>query len=104
MSYEVARRSRDIGIRLALGARSEQILRQVLLQVLAVTSFGIVAGAAAAIAAARTLSTLLYGLAANDTGTLLLAIAALGLTALVAGYLPARRAASVDPAITLRAE
>jgi ABC-type antimicrobial peptide transport system permease subunit len=104
MSYEVARRARDTGIRLALGARTGQILRQVLLQVVIVTSAGIAAGAVGAIVTARTLATLLYGLAADDAATLLFASLALGGTALLAGYLPARRAASVDPAITLRAE
>jgi predicted permease len=104
MSYDVARRSRDIGIRLALGAPRAQVLGQVLRQSSAVTMLGIVIGTGAAMAAARTLSTFLFGLDSNDRATLVFTIAVLGLTSLVAGYLPARRASRVDPAVTLRTE
>ena len=103
-SGDVARRSRDIGIRLALGARRAQVLGQILRQASAVTSLGVGVGAVAAIAATRTLSSLLYGIPANDLTTLFVSTALLMATALTAAYLPARRASRLDPAITLRAE
>ena len=104
MSCDVAGRSREIGIRLALGARRSQILRQVLRQAFVVTVVGIGVGAAGALAASRMLSTVLFGLTPNDPATLVVTIILLAVTALLAGFFPARRAAGVDPAVTLRAE
>jgi predicted permease len=104
MSYDVARRSRDIAIRLALGATRVEVLQQVLRQASIITLVGMAVGLAAAVGSARLLSSLLFGLAPDDLPTLSAAAALLGATALVAGYLPARRAAHVDPAVTLRTE
>jgi predicted permease len=104
MSYEVSQRVRDIGIRLALGASGRQILGRVLGQASVTTVVGIGLGVAGATAAARTLSSILFELTSSDTASLVLAIALLTATALAAAYLPALRAARVDPAITLRAE
>ena len=104
MSCDVAGRSREIGIRLALGARRSQILRQVLRQAFLVTMVGIGVGAAGAIGASRMLSTVLFGLEPNDPATLMVTIILLGATALLAGFFPARRAAGVDPVVTLRTE
>jgi len=104
MSYDVARRLRDIGIRLALGARRAQVVGQVLREASIVTILGTGLGVAGAIAASCLVSTFLFGLAPNDPGTLAFAMAVLSVTSLVAGYLPARRAARVDPAVTLRTE
>ena len=104
MSYDVARRVRDIGIRLALGASQSQILGQVLRRSGLLTIVGIGLGAAAAIAVSRSVSSFLFGVPPHDPGTLILATVVLGVTSLIAGYLPARRAARVDPCVTLRME
>jgi predicted permease len=104
MSYEIGRRRRDIGIRLALGAQPRTILRQVLLRTGAVTGAGIAGGLAAALAATRLLGSFLYGLGPGDPVTLGAGAGALAVTALVAGYLPARRASRVNPVVALRME
>ena len=104
MSYDVVRRTRDIGIRMALGATRADVLWQVLRQASAVTALGVGVGIAAAVASARLLSGLLFGLAADDLLTLSMGATLLCATALLAGYVPARRAARVDPATTLRTE
>jgi predicted permease len=104
ISSIVSRRLRDIGIMLALGARRAHVVGQVLRYAAVVTGAGLVVGIPAALAASGTLSSFLYGLAPDDVVTLASSVLVLGATALIAGYLPARRAARVDPAITLRAE
>jgi predicted permease len=104
MSYDVARRVRDIGIRLALGASQSQILAQVLGHSTLLTIVGIGAGVAVSIAVSRYLSSFLFGLPPDDPGTLVLSTLVLGVTSLVAGYLPARSASRVDPSVTLRSE
>ena len=104
MSYDVARRVRDIGIRLALGASQSQILGQVLRRSGLLTIVGIGLGAATAIAVSRSVSSFLFGVPPHDPGILILATVVLGVTSLIAGYLPARRAARVDPCVTLRME
>jgi ABC-type antimicrobial peptide transport system permease subunit len=81
-----------------------EVLQQVLRQASIITLVGMAVGLAAAVGSARLLSSLLFGLAPDDLPTLSAAAALLGATALVAGYLPARRAAHVDPAVTLRTE
>ena len=104
MTYAVGRRSREIGIRLALGARAAEIYRLVLGEGLAVAGIGIVIGLLASAALTRIVSKLLFEVSATDAATfvavplLLLAIAAL------ACFLPARRAARVDPSVTMRTE
>ena len=102
MSYDVARRIRDIGIRLALGASPSQILGQVLRHSTLLTIAGIGAGAAAAVLLSRSLSSFLFGLPPHDLGTLFVSVVVLGVTSLIAGYLPARGASRVDPCVTLR--
>ena len=104
MSYDVTRRVRDIGIRLALGASESQILAQVLRHSVVLTIAGIGCGAAAAIVVSQFLSSFLFDLAPRDPGTLILTTVVLTATSLVAGYLPARRASRVDPCVTLRME
>jgi predicted permease len=104
MSYHVARRTREIGIRLALGARPEAVLREVLRHTLSLTLLGIALGIAGALAATRIVSTFLFGLSARDPLTLAGVSLALVMTALAAGYLPARRAARIDPLRAIRSE
>ncbi len=104
IAYVVSQRTHEIGVRMALGARQTDVMKLVMRQGLYVTLIGLGIGLAAACAAARLLSPLLYGIGANDPATL--AGVAIGLTAvaMLACYLPARRAMQVDPAVALRYE
>jgi putative ABC transport system permease protein len=104
ISGRVAERTREIGIRTALGATRGEIVRGVLSNGLVLTALGVVIGVAGASATSRLLETLLYGVSRADLATYLGVIALLGGVAVVACWAPARRAAAVDPAITLRAE
>ncbi|MGH9838725.1 MAG: ABC transporter permease, partial [Blastocatellia bacterium] len=104
MSYDVERRMREIGIRMALGASAQQVVRLVLRQTLVWVALGVAIGLGAALATTRWVESLLFGLKPNDPLTIGLAALALLAVAGVAGYLPARRAASVDPLVALRRE
>lgn len=104
MSYSVARRNRDIGVRVALGAQSRDILRMILVEGLALTAVGLVVGVAASLALSQMLAGLLFGVTATDPLTFAGAVAVLTLVALVASYVPARRAARLDPIVVLRLE
>jgi predicted permease len=104
MAYAVSRRTNEIGIRMALGARAEQVLGMVLREALGMTAAGIAVGLGAALALSKLIASLLYGLKAWDPGTLAGAAVLLALVALAASWVPARRAASVDPSRALRAE
>jgi ABC-type antimicrobial peptide transport system permease subunit len=104
VSYDVARRVRDLGIRLALGAQRRDVVRQVIGGALSMSSVGVLSGLLAAFVATRLLSSLLFGITARDPFTLASAAALLVVTTLLASYLPARRASSVDPIAVLRAE
>ncbi len=97
MSYRVAQRSREIGIRIALGATSGRVLRQVLRESIVISVAGIGLGLAAALYATKVLSALLFGLSPRDPLTLAGVAALLLAVALIAGYFPARRAARVEP-------
>ena len=103
-SYLVSQRTRELGIRVALGARRGDISRTVLKSSLAVVSIGVVIGVAAAIGAGRLLASLLFGVPPYDG--LILSIAALALvsTGFLANWLPARRASRVDPMVSLRTD
>ena len=104
IAYVAAQRTKEIGIRIALGAVSRDVTRLFLRQGLLLASAGILIGLLAAGATTRVMSTLLYGVAAVDPITYVAVAVGLGLTALLASYVPAARAARVDPADALRRE
>jgi predicted permease len=97
LSYAVGQRRREIGLRIALGARAEDVVRMVLRDGVRLTATGLLCGALAAAVLVRFLSGLLYGVSANDPGTFLAMAALLLIIALIACALPALRAARVDP-------
>jgi putative ABC transport system permease protein len=104
LAYSIALRRREIGIRAALGASSSRVLRAVLGRGLRVTALGVGIGLAGALALAPLLSAALYNVRTRDPWLMMLVTAVLALVALLASTVPARRAASVDPAIVLRGE
>jgi putative ABC transport system permease protein len=104
MTYWVNQRTHEIGIRMALGAERRNVVRLVIRQALVIVSIGIVIGLAGAFALTRVLSSLLFGISATDRITFAALSILLGAIALLASYLPARRAAKVDPIIALRYE
>ncbi|HLW78168.1 MAG TPA: FtsX-like permease family protein, partial [Terriglobia bacterium] len=104
LAYRVARRTSEIGVRIALGAQRRQVLWMVLRESLAVSLAGVVLGLPLAFAAARLLGSLLYGLGPADAMTFGGAVLGITLVALLASLVPARRAASVDPIVALRSE
>jgi predicted permease len=104
IAYVVSQRTHEIGVRMALGARQTDVLKLVMRQGLYVTSIGLFIGLAAACVAARLLTSLLYGIGANDPATLLGVAVGVTAVAMFACYIPARRAMRVDPAVVLRYE
>jgi predicted permease len=104
VAYHVAQRSREIGVRMALGARAADVLRMVVRQGLTLVALGMVIGLVAAFALTRLLSGLLFGVSAADPVTYLGVVLLLGGIALLATYFPARRASRVDPMEALRTE
>ena len=104
LSYEVTRRTREIGIRMAVGARWHNVIRLVLLKAVGLIAAGAAVGIAAALGITRFLASFLYGVKAGDPITLLAVAALLALVALAACYIPARRATKVDPLVALRYE
>ncbi len=102
MSYAVSRRRTEIGIRMALGAGPSSAVRLILLRVAVLVGLGVIVGAVLSIWAAGFVSTLLFGLQPRDPGTLLAAALVLSAVGGLAGWLPARRAARIDPARVLR--
>ena len=103
-SYLVSQRTRELGIRVALGAKSGDISRAVLKGSLAVVSIGVVLGVLGAIGAGRWLSSLLFGVPPYDALILSMAAVTLAATGFMANWLPARRASRVDPMVSLRAD
>jgi predicted permease len=104
MSYSVARRTNEIGIRMALGARREDVVRLVLGESMVLVVTGVVLGVATALAASRLVAKLLFGLAPTDILSVAGAVLVMLLVSVIAGYLPARRASRVDPMVALHAE
>ncbi len=104
LSYAVARRTSEIGVRMALGAERSNVLWLILREVLVLVAIGITIGVPVALEGNRLVVKLLYGLSPADPGSLLAAIAMLAAIALLAGYLPARKASLVEPTVALRCE
>jgi len=104
LSYSVRRRVREIGVRIALGAPTQQVLRMVVMQGLKMTAIGLAIGIAAALALGRVLASLLFGVSAADITTFAAVSLLLGCIALLASAIPAYRATRVDPIRTLRDE
>jgi ABC-type antimicrobial peptide transport system permease subunit len=104
LAYAVTQRSREIGLRMALGASYFSVTALVVRQGLTLTCIGLAIGIVASLAAARALKTALYGVSATDPATLGAVAAILTIVALVASLIPARRASHVDPIVVLREE
>jgi putative ABC transport system permease protein len=104
IAYVVSQRTHEIGVRMALGAGRTDVVKMVMHQGLRVTLIGLTIGLVAACAAARLLSPLLYGIGANDPATLTGVAAGLTAVAMLACYIPARRATRVNPSVALRYE
>jgi putative ABC transport system permease protein len=104
VSYAVSQSRRDIGIRMAIGARETDVVRLFLGEGLALTAMGLSLGLAGAFAATRVVASLLYGVTPTDAGTFVAMTMVMGTVALLASYVPARRSAAVDPLTALRHE
>src|SRR5262249_9754165 len=102
MSYGVARRTNELGIRMALGANRLDVLRMVLRESLMLVSIGVVIGLSISAAAGQLVAKLLFGLAPTDIPTAILAVTVMLAISAIAGYLPARRASRIDPVVALR--
>jgi putative ABC transport system permease protein len=104
MAYSVAARTREMGIRMSLGAEPADIVKLIVGQGMRLALLGVCIGIAASLVLTRLISTLLFGIKATDPAAFLLAAVVLAMTALAACYLPARRATRVDPIVVLRFE
>jgi ABC-type antimicrobial peptide transport system permease subunit len=104
LAYTVARRTSELGIRMALGASRANLIWLILQNALRLLALGLLAGVLAAIAASRWIASMLFGLTATDTSTIVIAAAVLLAAGLLAAYPPARHASRIDPMSSLRCE
>ena len=104
MAFSISRRTRELGIRMALGAERREVFSLVIREGMALVAAGIAIGLAGALAGTRTLAAFLYGISARDVATFATVPLVLALVALAACYVPARRAARADPMAALRCE
>jgi ABC-type antimicrobial peptide transport system permease subunit len=104
ISYSVNRKTQEIGIRIALGASTSKVQGRIVMQTLGLAAIGMALGAMASSGLARSLSGLLFGITYGDPVTFSTSAAVLLLVAGLAGYLPARRAARIDPMVALRTD
>ena len=104
MSYSVARRTNEIGIRMTLGARTRDVMGLVMRESMILVALGVAIGLGGAVAATRLVESLLFGLTPTDPAAMAGALTVMMLVSAVAGYLPARRASRVDPMVALRCE
>lgn len=104
LAYAIERRSHEIGIRMALGARQGRILGGVLRETMLLVALGLIIGTPAAFACGRFVRSSLYGLAVLDPVTVSVSVIVIAVVAMLAAYVPARRASRVDPVIALRCE
>ena len=102
VSYSVTRQTQEIGVRMALGATPSQVQRGVIAKALKLAFIGMAAGSVASLVAAKWIESLLFGTRSTDPETFAAVVFLLGAVALVAGYIPARRASHIDPIIALR--
>jgi macrolide transport system ATP-binding/permease protein len=104
ISYSVGQRTREIGVRMALGAQRASVYRLILREACWLAAFGIVGGIVCSFVATRLLRSMLFGVSPRDAGTALSVVCVLAASAILASFIPARRAASIDPAKALRTE
>ena len=104
MSHSVSRRRKEMAVRMALGARREEVIRLIVGESMLIVGIGGAFGLAGALALTPLMKTLLYGVRASDPITFLVVALVLGIVAMAASYIPARRATKVDPVVALRYE
>jgi putative ABC transport system permease protein len=104
LSYAVSQRTREIGIRMALGAHGRSVIALVVRQAMILVACGVAAGLACGLLLSQTMARMLFGVTPTDPATYATVAGVLGVVALVASYVPARRATRVDPIVALRAE